>query len=112
MNFKALALGATLALGSIFGSVTPAEAGTCLELKGSRIINSGWCHIQPNDNNTQWYVSMGDTRTNFIFMENGVVKLVNVDSPSDSGYANWYIDRQGYVRIAAPGADTELSLRL
>ena len=45
MNFKAFALASSLALGTLFGSVGPAEAGTCWFLKGGQTSTGEWCQV-------------------------------------------------------------------
>ena len=105
MNIKALALGATLALGSIFGSVAPAEAGTCWALTNGRGA-AEWCQVEARTNANGHKVidiSQGADKITLVLWENGTAEMLSDKVPYNQRWVNWYIDREGDLRITMGG---------
>ena len=107
MNFKALALGSVITLGSIFGSVAPASAGTCwFEAGNSGRLVATYCSTNSRVNangHTVWDVvdHQGFKMTVVFWVKNhgdryGDVELVTPDGVTQG---IWYTDRQGDRRI-------------
>ena len=112
MNIKAIALSATLALGSLFGSVAPAEAGTCWELRNGR-GDAEWCQVNSRINNNGhkvWDVAQGANKITFVLWENGQAEMFADGLSYDQRWVNWYVDNQGDVRVTLGGTN-EFSFR-
>ena len=118
MNFKALALGSLITLGSIFGGVQSAQAGTCwFENYRTGTLAPTYCqtNIRTNANGHRvvdvvdhegndvtlvfWYNRSGDRHGNVEVIMNGGVYN-----------GTWYTDNQGDHRISGPGG-TEMAIR-
>ena len=105
INFKALALTATIALGGIVGGITPAEAGTCWVREG-RYHNAApeWCGTDRRINANGHVVfditdNKGKTVT-IVMWDDNTAELIGlldyvVTVPT-------YIDRDGDTRFVFP----------
>ena len=112
MNIKALALSATLALGSIFGSVAPAEAGTCWALRNGN-GRGEWCQVERRVNANGHKVidvKQGANEMTLVLWENGTVEVLHDSVPYNERWAHWYIDREGDLRVTL-GGPNELAFR-
>ena len=112
MNFKTLALGSVLALGSIFGSVTPASAGTCWFKDYNRgDLAPTYCQTSSRINyngHTVWdVVDYNGTKMTLVFWDDQVVEIVGMTSRPIQ--ATWYTDRDGDTRIRVGG--NEMAIR-
>ena len=101
MNFKALALGSVLALGSLFGSVTPAEAGTCWFDNNRGGLSPTYCQtgtrVNYNGHRVWDVVDHQGTKFTLVFWDDQVVEVIGIGSRPIQ--ANWYTDRDGDTRI-------------
>ena len=112
MNFKTLALGSVLALGSIFGSVTPASAGTCWFNNNRGSLVPTYCQTSSRVNyngHTVWdVVDHRGTEMTVVFWVNntgdryGKVELISNSQPVNG---SWYFDNQGDRRINIGGRE-------
>ena len=115
MNFftKAL-LGSTLVLGSIFGSVAPAEAGTCWFERGNTgRMEASYCKTGTRINyngHRVWDVvdHVGDKFT-LVFWDDNVVEVVGLTPRPIQ--AQWYTDSDGDTRVEFRGGG-EFAIRL
>ena len=111
MNFKALALGTVLTLGSIFGTVAPASAGTCWFENNYGSLSPSYCSTNQRVNNNGHtvldVVDYQGTKLTFVFWDDNTVELV-----SNGGVTNgiWWTDSQGDRRIETSGG--EMAIRL
>ena len=119
MNFKALALGSVLALGSIFGNVAPAEAGTCWFQRGNtnRLAPTGcYTEIRTNANGHKvWDVidHQGTKFTLVFWVDNHGDRSGEVEMIMNGRVHNgtWNYDNQGDRRINIYGGG-EMAIRL
>ena len=99
MNFKSLALGSVLALGSIFGSVGAVEAApsTCWTGSPSQTANSQRCdHFLPSKGDHVVY--MNGSRYDFEIFTNGKATIsVNGSRPVE---AEWMYHSQGGIQVS------------
>ena len=115
MNIKALALTSVLALGSIFGAVSPASAGTCWFKNYTRndgSLSATYCSTSARVNangHTVWDVvdHKGNEVTIVFWVNNygdgyGPVELV---TSCGVFRGNWWTDRDGDRRIAYNGEE-------
>ena len=110
INFKALALTATLAAGTIFGAVAPAQAGTCwYDTNTRQTVQGQYCQTDRRVNangHVVWDLYGGDVT--LVFWTDNVVEVIGV---SERPYqANYYVDRDGDYRIQIKGS--EMAIRL
>ena len=112
MNFKALALGSVLALGSIFGSVSPAEAGTCWFENNRGSLSPSYCQTSGRTNaNGHRVLDVVDhqgTEFTLVFWTDHVVEVIGITS--NPIRATWYTDSQGDRRIEV--GNFEMAIRL
>lgn len=99
---KAL-LGSTLVLGSIFGSVSPAEAGTCWYMNGveNGRVNGEYCKVSTRVNyngHRVFDITDGNGRDfTIVLWTDGVAEVIGLtDRPQQVKY---YRDRQGDARL-------------
>ena len=111
MNFKALALGSVLALGSIFGSVSPAEAGTCWFDNNRGSLSPTYCQtgsrVNYNGHKVWDVVDHQGTKFTLVFWDDQVVEIVGMTARPVQ--ATWYTDRDGDVRIKL--GNSEMAIR-
>ena len=98
MNFKSLALGSVLALGSIFGGVTSAEAApaSCWIGAPTESVSSQYCdHYLPEKGEHVVYI--GDTTMEFELYEGGYA-TISVDGarPVDG---SWMYHSDGGIQV-------------
>ena len=113
MNFKSLALASVLAVGSLFGGMAPAEAGTCWFDNGAGRLVAEYCktssRVNANGHNV-WDVvdGYGNKVTLVFWAENpgysrsGEVEFI-MNGQVSRGY--WEIDRQGDRRLYVNGQE-------
>ena len=116
MNFKALALGSVITLGSIFASVAPASAGTCWFNNNRGSLSPNYCQTSSRVNyngHTVWdIVDHKGTEMTVVFWVNksgdsyGDVELI-YNGRNVNG--RWYYDRQGDRRITV--GNQEMAIR-
>ena len=112
MNFKAFALASSLALGTLFGSVGPAEAGTCWFLKGGQTSTGEWCQVDRRVNangHVVWDLSDGRETLTVVIWNDNTAELLSDQIPYDMRWVRWYVDRQGDYRFVLPRG--EMSFR-
>ena len=105
MNFKALALGSVLTLGSIFGSVAPAEArpSSCWSNFGSgSTLHHIPCDVDRyySDGNFDWvgtYFQIDGFGRVFL-QDNGQAKIIFEETGNELWYT-WSYDRDGDIRV-------------
>ena len=109
MNFKALTIAATLAAGTIFGGMAPAEAGTCWYNTNTRqAVRGEYCRTERRVNTNGHVVWDVDNNVTLVFWTDRVVEIIGVaDRPIETTY---YIDRDGDYRIQV--RNTEMTIRL
>jgi len=112
INFKALALTATLAAGTIFGAVAPANAGTCWFERGDtgRLVAS-YCQTNRRVNANGHVVydvvdHRGDEVTLVLWNDNTAEILMN----GNRVWARTWHDNQGDLRLES--AFGEMAIRL
>ena len=103
MNFftKAL-LGSTLVLGSIFGSVSPAEAGTCwFNDYNTGHLEASYCktgtRINANGHRVFDVVDYVGNEFTLVFWDDKVVEVIGLTPRPVQ--ATWYTDSDGDTRI-------------
>ena len=100
MNFKALALGSVLALGSIFGSISPAEAKTsrCYLGDAGTQLATRVCDVDRRVNNNGHIVFdiSGPVNGTVVLWDDGTAEWV-----SSTGVADFVTETlsNGYVRM-------------
>ena len=114
MNFKALALGTVLTLGSIFGTVAPASAGTCWFERGNTgRMSATYCKTDTriNYNGHRVWDVIDHTGTEFtlVFWTDNVVEVIGLTGRPIQ--AQWYTDRDGDTRVEFRGGG-EFAIRL
>lgn len=120
MNFKALALSATIAVGSILGGVQSAMASTCWFPNGNNgRLSATYCATNTRTNaNGHRVVDLVDhegTRVTLVFwVENagdqyGSVEILGLQSGRVVG--DWWLDEQGDRRIETPNG-FQMALRM
>ncbi len=115
INFKALALAATLAAGTVFGAVTPANAGTCWFENGRGTgLAATYCQTNRRINyngHIVWdVVDHQGTEFTLVFWTDDTVEIIGINNNPIMGYT--YTDRQGDTRIEVPAADFEMAIRV
>ena len=115
INFKALALTATLAAGTIFGAVAPANAGTCWFENGRGTgLAATYCQTgrRTNYNGHTVFDVVDHQGTEFtlVFWNDDTVEIIGITNNPIMGYT--YTDRQGDTRIEVPSANFEMAIRL
>ena len=118
MNFKSLALGSLITLGSIFGGVQSAQAGTCwFENYRTGNLSPTYCqtNVRTNANGHQ-VIDVIDHKGNDVTLvfwldrkgdHHGDVEII-MDGRVTNGI--WYIDNQGDHRIDT--GREEMAIRL
>ena len=107
MNFKSLALTSVLALGSIFGSVSPVEAGTCwFEIGNTGRLTPSYCQtsfrVNANGHNVLDVIDHKGDKITLVFWvvnrgdRSGDVELV---TPQGVTQGRWWYDQDGDRRI-------------
>ena len=114
INFKALALTATLAAGTIFGAVAPAQAGTCWFERGETgRMAATYCQTNRRINyngHIVWdIVDHQGTEFTLVFWADDTVEIIGIANNPIMGYT--YTDSQGDMRIEVPSADFEMAIR-
>ena len=98
MNFKALALGSVLALGTVFGGMTPAEAATstCWIGAPSETVDARYCdHYLPYDGNHVVY--MNGSRFEFNLYTDGDA-TISVDG-ARAVAGTWVYHEKGGIQV-------------
>jgi hypothetical protein len=113
MNFKALALGTVLTLGSIFGTVAPASAGTCWFERGNTgRMAATYCQTNSRINNNGHrvldVVDHQGTEFTLVFWTDQIVEIIGIEARPIQ--ASWYTDSQGDRRIEV--GNFEMAIRL
>ena len=113
MNFKALALGSVLTLGSIFGNVAPAEAGTCwfqTYANNNRLVPT-YCQtdfrVNANGHRVWDVVDHQGSEFTLVFWDDSTVEVIGMTPRPIE--ARWYDDDQGDRRIYL--GDFEMAIR-
>ena len=101
INFKALALTTALAAGSIFGTVAPAQAGTCwYNTNTSQTVYGEYCRTERRINangHVVWDVIENGNVITLVFWDDSVVEVIGI---TERPYqATYYTDRDGDYRI-------------
>ena len=102
VNFKALALATTLALGGIVGGMAPAQAGTCwYDTNTSQTVRGEYCRTDRRVNangHVVWDVTQNDGQVvTLVFWDDSVVEVIGVVARPYQ--ATYYTDRDGDYRI-------------
>ena len=107
MNIKAIALSSVLAIGSIFGAVAPASAGTCWfpSYANSSNLVPSYCSTNSRINYNGHKVldvvdHKGDSFT-LVFWTDRVVEIIGLTPRPVQ--ATWYFDNQGDYRVSLNG---------
>ena len=112
INFKALALTATLAAGTIFGAVAPANAGTCWFENNRGSLSASYCQTNRRINANGHVVfdvvdANGTEVTLVLWNDNTAEILMN----GQRLWARTWYDNQGDLRLAVQGG-SEMAIRL
>ena len=106
MNIKAIALSATLALGSLFGAVAPAEAGTCWFINNGQTNSGEFCQVgrRVNANGHRvWDITTADKVTlTLVIWDDNYAEVLHDMIPYGERWVKWYIDRDGDYRFILP----------
>ena len=110
MNFKAIALAATLALGTTFGAATPAEAGTCWFPNGRGRLAPTYCQterrINANGHVVFDIVDYQGTKMTLVLWDDNTAELIGENGKV---WARHYYDRDGDLRLET--AHGEMAIR-
>ena len=101
MNFKALALTATLAAGTIFGAVAPANAGTCWFERGNTgRLAATYCQtnrrINANGHVVFDIVDHRGTEMTLVLWDDNTAELL---TGGNKVWARHYYDNEGDLRL-------------
>ena len=105
MNFKALALGSVLALGSIFGTVGAAEArpSDCWSNDGNYTNLTHWnCDVTRYTSNGSFdWVGPYFHIDGFgrVFLSDNKEAKIIFEGGGETRYYTWYYDNQGDIRV-------------
>ena len=111
MNIKALAIAATLAAGSIFGAVAPANAGTCWFEKGNTgSMAPTYCsttrRINANGHVVFDIVDWQGTKMTLVLWDDNTAEIIVNGQVT---MARHYYDRDGDLRLE--NAHSEMAIR-
>ena len=100
INFKALALTATLAVGTVFGAVAPANAGTCWFENNRGTLSPSYCQtnrrINYNGHVVFDIVDAQGTEVTLVLWDNNTAELI---TEKGTFWARHWYDRQGDLRL-------------
>ena len=103
MNFKALALGSILTLGSLFGSIPSAEArpSQCWQGRASSLPARS-CDVErvSYNGNVWWEINHGEK--NVVLYDDGRAQIFWGEDAYDNNGRNWYVwkyDSDGDIRL-------------
>ena len=112
INFKALALTATLAAGTIFGAVAPANAGTCWFANNRGTLSPSYCQtnrrINANGHVVFDVVDAKGTEVTLVFWNDDTAEIL---MNGQRLWARTSYDRQGDLRLEVAGGG-EMAIRL
>lgn len=110
MNFKAFALAATLAAGTVFGAATPAQAGTCWFSAGNGRLAPTYCQterrINANGHVVFDIVDYQGTELTLVLWDDNTAELI---SNGTKVWARHYYDNEGDLRLET--AHGEMAVR-
>jgi len=108
MNFKSLALGSVLALGSIFGGVQSAQAGTCwyMDAYENGSTSATYCSVESRVNSNGHRVfdivdGEGDKFT-VVLWTDGVAEVIGIGDTQRPQQVEYYRDADGDPRLVWP----------
>ena len=110
INFKALALATTLALGGIVGGMAPANAGTCwYDTNTAQTVYGQYCQTERRINangHVVWDLEGG--AFTLVFWTDEIVEIIGL---TERPYqATYFVDSDGDYRIQVKGS--EMAIRL
>ena len=111
INFKTIVLAATLTAGSVFGTVSPVQAGTCWYAKAGNRMVSEWCSVKyrvnANGHNVIDIVDNSRNQGTIVLWTGGNAEVIYNGQVFN---ARWFRDSDGDVRISNPDG-SELAFR-
>lgn len=111
INFKALALTATLAAGTVFGAVAPAQAGTCWFDNNRGALTPTYCQtsrrVNANGHVVFDIVDHQGTEMTLVLWDDNSAEILAFGTRTWA--RSWY-DSQGDLRLETPSG--EMAVRL